>query len=273
METGEEMDKKELLVKEFAKEMRTIDKDSKVSLAYKMLKKGKISHLIATENGKPIGMVSWKDLLWNMWDEAREGEAANLYVSSIATYNLITINANDGIQKAAAKMIEKDISSLPVTREGDIVHILTKKSILEKITEFPSERVGTLMTEDVYSATEGTSINTAIHKMRENDISMFPIIEKGKLTGFVDIHGLAREMIEIFINPPYRHIDSVLKRMTLGEIMKGPFGLPPEASIYDFGNEVTRKRVKGTPVLLEGSSKVIGILSETDICKYIANLP
>lgn len=273
MERVEEMNKRKLLVKEFAKEMRTIDKDSKVSLAYKMLKKGKISHLIATESGRPIGIVSWKDLLWNMWDEAREGEAANLYVSSIATYNPITISANENIKKAATKMIEEEISSLPVKQGGEIVNILTKKSILEKITKFPDERVGTLMTEDVFSATEGTSINTAIHKMRENDISMFPIIEEGKLTGFVDIHGLAREMIELFINPPYRHIDSVLKRMTLGEIMKGPFGLPPEASIYAFGNEVTRKRVKGTPVLPGGSSKVIGILSETDVCKYIANLP
>lgn len=260
-------------VKKFAKEVRTVDKDAKASSAFKMFKR-RNTHLVVTDEDETVGIVSYKDLLWNMWDEAKEGKAANLYVSSIASRNLFTVKETMNIKKATKKMIEKNISSLPVERNGKIESILTKKYLLEKITEFPNEEIKNLMTRDVISANEGTGITKAIDTMKRNNISMLPIIEKGEIVGFVDIHGLAREMIAVFINPPYRHIDSALKRITLGDIMEGPLSLFPDQSIYEFGKKVVRKKVKGMPIVSpENPKKVKGILSETDVSRYISNLP
>lgn len=268
------MKSKVLPVKQFAKEMRTIDKDSKVSQAYKMLKKGKNTHLIVTEESEPVGILSWKDLLWNTWEEAKEGEAANLYVSSIATRDLITIHEDVAVHTAARKMLAEDISSLPIKSNDKISNILTKRTILTNITEFPDRKVEAFMTTDVISASEGTSLTAAIQKMKSRDVSMLPILEEGILTGFVDVHGLARVMINIFFNPPYRHIDTALKRITLGDVMKGPFGLSPEGALYDFGREVVRKGVKGMPVVSsQPPRKLAGIVSETDVIRYIAELP
>lgn len=270
-----EMEKK---VKTFAKTMETVDKDSKVSLAYKQLK-DRNTHLVVVDEGEPLGIVSWKDLLWNMWDEARKGktekvEPSNLYVSSIATRKLVTTGEEERIQNAAKKMIENDISSLPVERNGKIVSILTKRSLLKNITLLPNGKINSLVTNEVITASEGTSIHTAIFKMKREDISMLPIVEKGNLTGFVDVHGLAREMVKILIkNPPYKHIDTVVQRITLSDIMKGSFGLPINSTIYEFAKKVVRRGVKGTPILPEeGSNKLLGILSETDICRYISQL-
>lgn len=267
--------KKKVPVKKFSQKLATIDKDVNVSEAYKRLKKRKNTHLIVIdqETEAPIGIISRKDILWNLWEEARDGQIPNLYASSIVTRNLITVNENDDIHHAAETMIEENISSLPIEKSGELVGIVTKKSLLQKITEFPDQEVRQLMIEDVISAPEGTRIVRAIENMRREGISMLPVIEKRELKGFCDIHRLARQMIELFINPPYRHIDSALRQIRLHDVMMGPFGLPPDTSIYDFAETVITKRVKGTPILSsKKESKVVGILSETDICQYIAEL-
>lgn len=267
------MEKKQ--VEPFMSELTTIDKDAKVSQAYKRLKKGKNTHLVVIDEKSeaPVGIISRKDLLWNLWDEAKEGRVPKLYVSSIATRSLITVDAKKSINYATKRMIEENISSLPVKSDGKIRGLLTKRDLLNNITEFPHEEVQNLMTEDVISAHEGTRITRAIDIMRSKGISMLPIVEKGELTGFCDIHGLAREMIELFVNPPYRHIDSALKKIRLRDVMMGAFGLLPSMSIYKFAEKVKRRGVKGMPILAsENSQEVVGILSETDVCQYIANL-
>lgn len=265
----------EKTVEQFMTEMTTIDKDAKVSQAYKQFKKGKNTHLIVTDekSEEPIGIISRKDLLWNLWDEAKEGKVPKLYVSSIVTRNLITIDANESINYAMKRMIEENISSLPVKSDGKIRNLLTKRDLLKNITEFPRQEIQNLMTEEVIFAHEGTRITRAIDIMKRRGISMLPIVEKGELTGFCDIHGLAREMIELFINPPYRHIDSALKKIRLSDVMMGAIGLLPDTSIYKFAEEVIRKEVKGMPIIAsENSQEVAGILSETDVCQYVAHL-
>ncbi|NIQ05971.1 MAG: CBS domain-containing protein [Candidatus Korarchaeota archaeon] len=267
--------KKKKPVKKFSQELPTVDKDVNVSEAYKRLKGGKDTHLLVIDQKSeaPIGIISRKDILWNLWKEARDGQIPNLYVSSIVTRNLLTVNEDEDIHHAAEIMIEGNISSLPIESGGELVGILTKKSLLQKITEFPDQEVRHLMTEEVISAPEGTRIVRAIETMKRKEISMLPVIEKRELKGFCDIHRLARQLIELFINPPYLHIDSALQQIRLRDVMMGAFGFPPDASIYDFAEEIIRKRVKGGPILSsKKTTKVIGILSETDICRFIAEL-
>jgi len=189
------------------------------------------------------------------------------------TTSLITIDANETILNAAKKMLEYGISSLLVTEGENITSIITKKDILRKVKDLPIKdlNVDSIMSKSPITAPMGMTVTRAERLLREKKISTLPIVEEGELVGYIDIHILARFIIGLFLNPEHRHPEKVIRNVTLGDIMKGTFFVLPETSLAEFSIEILRRNFKGAPVVPSSMNKrVIGVVTETDIVKYIA---
>ena len=120
----------------------TVTPDTTVPDAYHLIREKKIHHLpVVDKKGKLIGIVAQADLI-----HASPSPATTLSVHE-ANYLLahleiqkvmskpITVTEDTPLEEAARLMVEKDISCLPVMRDGDLVGMITETDIFKAFVE------------------------------------------------------------------------------------------------------------------------------------------
>lgn len=149
-----------------------------------------------------------------------------MYVRDEMTKDLITINANDVISKAAEIMSEKGLHRLPVIRNGQLVGLVTKGRITSSTNGATSlsifelnyllnrTTVDTVMikAKDLITISSDKLMEDAADMMLKYDIGCLPVVDDGKLVGiltqndlfkaFLDVLGYYRTGSRIDVNVP-----------------------------------------------------------------------
>ena len=120
-----------------SKDLVTIDEDTSIMKASKVMKQNNIQHLPVTRKGRLVGIVSDRDLKEATPSKATTLDIHEMYglldqiaVKSLMPKTLITIAPGDTVEKAAAVMLKHRISALPVIdANGALAGILTKGDV------------------------------------------------------------------------------------------------------------------------------------------------
>ena len=120
-----------------SKDLITIDEDTSIMKASKVMKQNNIQHLPVMKKGHLLGMVSDRDLKEATPSKATTLDIHEMYylldkiaVKSLMSKKLITIAPGDTMEKAAAVMLKYHISALPVVdAQGSLSGIITKGDI------------------------------------------------------------------------------------------------------------------------------------------------
>ncbi len=109
-----------------SKELITLDLKKKSKHAVEVMLANDIGCVIVTDNGKPVGIVTDRDVL------KRGGllEGKNFSVGTYMSTPLVTIDVDAPIGEAAEVMEERDIRRLIVVENEEIVGIVTQKDLL-----------------------------------------------------------------------------------------------------------------------------------------------
>jgi acetoin utilization protein AcuB len=99
-------------------------------------------HIPIVEDDRLVGIISDRDVLKNLSPRVDAASANDHDLTTlkkkthqIMTREVITISPEDTIEEAAATMLEKNISCLPVLeRSGAIIGIVTKTDLLESLS-------------------------------------------------------------------------------------------------------------------------------------------
>lgn len=116
----------------------TVSADTSVGAALGAMHEFKTHHLLLEDRGRIVAIVSDRDLYRTASPRAgtpssSRADDATLRrpVHLVATYGLITVPASATIEEAAALMLERNVSALPVTDGGDaILGMLTSRDLL-----------------------------------------------------------------------------------------------------------------------------------------------
>lgn len=129
------------------------------------------------------------------------------HMPSVADYmarDLITLNPETEINKAAALLLDKKVSGAPVLDQmGQLVGILTKKDCLRAAVEASYYRewgksVDTFMSRDVQTLTAGMDILEATRRFLDSPFRRFPVLENDRLVGQISRTDVLRAVIEIW---------------------------------------------------------------------------
>lgn len=181
-----------MLVKDFmTKNPITIAPETSFTDALKLMKQNKIKRLIVMKDGKIVGIVTEKDLLYaspskattlNVWE--LHYLLSKLKVEEIMTKDVVTVNENTPIEDAARIMEERDISGLPVVDDsGRLVGIITQTDIFKVFVEiFGTKREGTIRYTMEMPDRPGELLEVAkrIYEAGGNIISIATLFEEGK---------------------------------------------------------------------------------------------
>ena len=109
------------------KKVITIDEKASVKEAADMMNQFEIGSIITTRKGKPIGIITERDLLKRIVSEGRN--AKKTIVKEIMSSPLVVISLDTDLEEAACLMFEKKIKKLPVTEKNRLVGVVSLTDI------------------------------------------------------------------------------------------------------------------------------------------------
>ncbi|MCK4633960.1 CBS domain-containing protein [Candidatus Bathyarchaeota archaeon] len=105
------------------KEVITVDVNSTVKQAADIMNKFEIGCLIATKDGKAIGILTERDLLKRIISEAKSPRRTK--VAAVMSKPIIVVEPNMDLEEATKLMFKMRIKKLPVVEHGQLKGLVT----------------------------------------------------------------------------------------------------------------------------------------------------
>jgi CBS domain-containing protein len=107
----------------------TASGDETMDKIARLMTQWKVAAVIITDGKKPIGLITEKDIIREL--VAKDGSPSKIKAEDLMSSPVQTISADESISDALDKMMEYDVSRLPVTDSGDMVGIVSKPDLSE----------------------------------------------------------------------------------------------------------------------------------------------
>ena len=108
--------------------VHTIDLNQPIKVAIRIMAEKDIGALIVTENGKPVAMVSERDLLVKVLDKELDYKRSR--VQEIMSAPLIYGESGESLIEIETKMKLNKIRRIPILKNGEIAGIITSSDII-----------------------------------------------------------------------------------------------------------------------------------------------
>ncbi|MEK6847655.1 MAG: CBS domain-containing protein [Nanoarchaeota archaeon] len=102
--------------------------ESLLSCAKKMVRKT-VGSLLLVEDGKLVGFISQKDILWAMIKKPN-ADFSQIKAIDISPKKIITVKSNSTVKEALGKMNKTKFDRLPVVSNGKLEGMITVRDIL-----------------------------------------------------------------------------------------------------------------------------------------------
>ena len=252
-----------------------------------MLKHGYSRILVVDQEGKPVGILTEKDLIRKMRANGPQWKRRpidKISIRRVMTSNPVTITPFRELREAVELMIKNDISSLPVVVDDEVVGIITKSDLMDFYSEKFSNKwkVSQLMTSEVVTVNENHSIGHVISIMEDQKIGKVVVMRDNEPVGIITSGNISFANVE---DPEtgvsvekiafLRKIEGQEKRnvrevsmVTAGDIMTNDLiKIGPDEDAANVANIMIKNDVSGVPVVSE--DELVGIITKTDIIRGI----
>jgi len=112
------------------KEPRVVRRDTSVQEVVATMNKFDISSIIVVEEKRPIGIVTHKDIISKLVQARIPPDAVT--AREVMTTPVVAINEDISIDEAARLMAKKRIKKLIVTRNNELVGIITSSDLMRE---------------------------------------------------------------------------------------------------------------------------------------------
>jgi len=147
----------------------------------------------------------------------------------VMTRGVISLAPDDSVQKAAKLMVQYEVSGFPVLDHGKLVGIVTEGDFLRRVETGTEQRrtrwieflagpgqladeyahahgrkVGDVMTRDLVTVTEETSLEELVGLMESHHIKRLPVVKGGDLVGIISRGTLLHAFLTAWPKPTTR---------------------------------------------------------------------
>ncbi len=113
---------------------------------------------------------------------------------------VVTCEASASVREAVAILAERRIGALPVLEGDQAVGIFSERDVLYRLHEFGpavlDRQVRDVMTAPAVSVDPETQVLSALSLMTKRRIRHLPVMEQGRMVGFVSIGDLVKYRID-----------------------------------------------------------------------------
>jgi CBS domain-containing protein len=254
-----------------------------------MLLRYRISRIIVSENEKPLGIVTEKDLIKSIYLGNKPIE--NTHVSEIMIKHLVTASEDSTIHDCACLMINNKISSVIILKkDGKLAGIITKTDLASVfLTQATSSlQVSKIMTRHVITVKPADSLLYVENILAKNRLSRVVVERNRKPVGVITHRDFIPAKIPLWLRQfgdpkeveKYRMSDkpsefklnqlNYLASFIAADIMTpNPVTVKVTEDVSEASLIMIRNGISGLPVVQ--NSLLVGIITKTDIVKAIAS--
>lgn len=114
--------------------------------------------------------------------------------------DIVTCDVLTQVSKAVGVLAGKKIGALPVTRDGQVVGIVSERDIIYRLADMGSDcldlPVEAIMTSPAITVETSTQIDDALALMTRRRFRHFPVVDNGALVAFISIGDLVKHKID-----------------------------------------------------------------------------
>jgi acetoin utilization protein AcuB len=128
------------------------------------------------------------------------------------------------------------------------------------------------MSNKVIAVNVQDTLQHAIKLSMENQVSMMPVLEDGKLVGIITDRDLKRASPSDAVLMDVQHILYHLSRLEVGAVMsRHPITIPPDHTVEEAASVLLANKISGAPVVDE-NGEIKGTITKNDLFKAMISL-
>lgn len=227
---------------------------------------------VINENGKLVGVLSYRDLL-----ERRVSLRSKVSSAMSPPYS---INQDSDLVKAMSKILTLRVRALPVVDSSmSLVGILTREKILGYLLDNrmlpPRTSVSSVMSKPAITIDANEAVARAKWLMIRHGITRLPVLDSGKLYGIVSMRDIVERLYYASIPRRSRRggdvvgtEDDILAAPPVKAIATTPAVTVNETDdVYTVVNLMLNKGISGMPVI--SGESVTGVVSSYDVIRAV----
>lgn len=233
------------------------------------MKKNDVYELPVHENGRLVGMVSYRALLKRR-QFPLSSEARTVMVSAPE------ITEDSSVAHIAEAMLSSDLWAVPVTRRQKIVGMVSRGDIIRNLSglrEFSALKVSEIMTPAPTTVGEKENIEKARQVMVSLDERSVPVVgADGRLVGVIG----ARDIVQLVESQRERRNtrplgDRVDLNISVGSVMTSPpVAVPPDFTVSQALRLMAQRRV--STIMVAERDMPVGVVGQADVLEYLTSL-
>ncbi len=215
---------------------------------------------VIDEGGGVLGVVSTSDLVRASVRDLDIPRTTPLRAAEVMRAPALTVDVEDSLAVAAARMVEHRVHRLVVTDHNRIAGILSARDVLRGVQGVPFEGVvGRIMTAPVVTVALGDSIDAAMRRLADARVHGIVVLDGATAVGvFTQAQALAAQKL-----PPALRARPV-EEIVNYEIVTLDSNTPlRRAAAYIVSLHVHR-------IIVTHSGHVVGVLSALDLLRVLA---
>jgi len=127
------------------------------------------------------------------------------------------------------------------------------------------------MSKTVVTVDINESMQDAMNLLKEHDINMLPVMEKGKLVGIVTDRDIKRSSASDATTLEIHELLFLVSKIKVRDIMtKDPITVPFDYTIEETAEVLLENNISGVPVV--DRKQVVGTITQTDIFRVLISL-
>jgi len=258
-------------------EVYMVGPNDSVAHVRNMFMKHKTTRLLVYDE-KPIGVITQKDLSDAFFAERTNTDA--LHVSEVMTRKVLSVEANEPVERVVRTMVLDRVSGLAVQEKGEVIGEVTKRDLVKYYADNHKgeAQVSDVMTKGVKTITESHSVLNAVKIMKKHGVGRLVVMNDKKMVGIISegdvsmFQGKAKPTMVTFIRKTITGLSKKSSKSypaTVGELMReGVITIKEDADAAQAARIMLDKKV-GSLIVAENDAP-IGMVSKTDIIKHLA---
>jgi CBS domain-containing protein len=113
---------------------------------------------------------------------------------------IVTVDASDNVGAAVALLAERRIGAVPVMSDGAVIGVLSERDVLYRLARDGAAVLGAsveaVMTSPAITVTRDLTVLNALALMTRRRVRHLPVVEGGRMVGFVSIGDLVKWRID-----------------------------------------------------------------------------
>jgi len=128
------------------------------------------------------------------------------------------------------------------------------------------------MSKPVITVDVNDSMDKAIKLLKQHDINMLPVMEKGRLVGIVADRDLKKASASNATSLEIHELLYIISTIKVKELMtKDPITVPYDYTVEETAQVLLKHKISGVPVI-DREGEMVGAITQTDLFRLIISL-